>query len=69
MLKKCEYCNERVRFWALHNRECKKRRSFLKLQNKSPFEVVTAEVMNTPNIKEIEIEQKPKRQYTKKVKP
>lgn len=77
MLKKCEHCNERVRFWALHNRECKKRRAFLKSQSKvvaedAPIrEVEKEEVFNAPlvEVHKVQIQQKPKKQYTKKVKP
>jgi hypothetical protein len=71
MLKKCEYCNERVRFFALHNRECKKRRAFLKSQSNIQItEVTQEEVFTSPIIEVIpvKIEQKPKKQ-SKKVKP
>ena len=69
MLKKCEYCNARARIIDVHYKECRKRKAFLKSQSKIVITEVTADMMNTPNIKEIEVEQKTKRQYTKKVKP
>jgi hypothetical protein len=71
MLKKCEHCNERVRFFALHNRECKKRRAFLKSQSKLQItEVKEEEVFASPIVEfiPVKIEQKPKKQ-SKKVKP
>lgn len=68
MLKKCEYCNARARIIEVHYKDCRKRKAFLKSQSKVTITEVSAEVMNTPNIQEIEIQQKPKKQ-SKKVKP
>jgi hypothetical protein len=68
MLKKCEYCNARARIIEVHYKECRKRKAFLKSQSKVVITEVSAEVMNTPNIQQIEIQQKPKK-LPKKVKP
>lgn len=68
MLKKCEYCNARARKIEVHYKDCRKRKAFLKSESKFTITEVSVEVMNTPNIQEIQIQQKPKKQ-SKKVKP
>lgn len=72
MIKKCEYCNKKYRFEAIHKRECWKRRAILKrgidVVQEIPSDVVPVEIEVVEN-KPVEIEtEKPKRKYTKKEK-
>jgi hypothetical protein len=67
-LQKCQYCSQRFRFEKLHNRECTKRRNFLKRNQGVSIQEVSKDILSGPIVvmSPLPIEEKPKRKYTKK---